>query len=162
MAISQSSLRNQLASLTNSSGIHKEQADKYRALLDQILLNTGNELVDTLKLFIEASKYRISWGGLQNGIFSSTFFILVVNEHVSLVISRQILSDVSTHLTKLPDDISKAVSHFTLDKVQPRVISFEEQVASIRQHLAQIYERTQNWKEAANVLGGIPLETGQK
>lgn len=79
-----------------------------------------------------------------------------------MVISRQILSDVSTHLTKLPDDISKAVSHFTLDKVQPRVISFEEQVASIRQHLAQIYERTQNWKEAANVLGGIPLETGQK
>lgn len=85
-----------------------------------------------------------------------------MNEHVSLVISRQILSDVSTHLAKLPDDISKAVSHFTLDKVQPRVISFEEQVASIRQHLAGIYERNQNWKEAANVLGGIPLETGQK
>ena len=72
------------------------------------------------------------------------------------------MTDVGTHLTKLPDDISKSVSHFTLDKVQPRVISFEEQVASIRQHLAQIYEREQNWKEAANVLGGIPLETGQK
>lgn len=56
MAISQSALRNQLAALTNFSGIHKEQADKYRGLLDQILLNTGNELVDTLKLFIEASK----------------------------------------------------------------------------------------------------------
>lgn len=36
------------------------------------------------------------------------------------------------------------------------------QVASIRQHLADIYERNQNWKEAANVLVGIPLETGQK
>lgn len=47
-------------------------------------------------------------------------------------------------------------------QVQPRVISFEEQVASIRQHLADIYERNQNWREAANVLVGIPLETGQK
>lgn len=78
------------------------------------------------------------------------------------MISRQILSDVSSHLIKLPDDISKAVSHYTLDKVQPRVISFEEQVASIRQHLADIYERNQNWRDAASVLVGIPLETGQK
>jgi COP9 signalosome complex subunit 4 len=88
--------------------------------------------------------------------------ILVVHEHVSLVISRQILTDVGIHLTKLSDDVSKQVSHFTLDKVQPRVISFEEQVASIRQHLSQIYVRVNNWREAALVLGGIPLETGQK
>lgn len=54
------------------------------------------------------------------------------------------------------------MSHYTLEKVQPRVISFEEQVASIRQHLADIYERNQNWREAASVLVGIPLETGQK
>lgn len=81
---------------------------------------------------------------------------------MSLVISRQILTDICTYLTKLPDESSKVISHFTLDKVQPRVISFEEQVASIRQHLAQIYERTEQWKEAANVLGGIPLETGQR
>lgn len=86
----------------------------------------------------------------------------VVNEHVSLVISRQILSEVAVHLTSLSDEISLAISHFTLDKVQPRVISFEEQVSNIRQHLAQIYERQGNWKEAANVLVGIPLETGQK
>lgn len=86
----------------------------------------------------------------------------VVNEHVSLVISRQLLTDVSQQLGRLPDNVSQSVSHFTLDKVQPRVISFEEQVASIRQHLALIYERQQNWHEAANVLVGIPLETGQK
>lgn len=79
-----------------------------------------------------------------------------------MVISRQILTDVSTKLIKLHDEPSKIISHFALDRVQPRVISFEEQVASIRQHLAQIYERHQNWREAANVLVGIPLETGQK
>lgn len=90
------------------------------------------------------------------------FSILVVNENVSLVISRQILTDIGNQLARLSDDVSKIVSHFTLEKVQPRVISFEEQVASIRQHLSQIYEREENWKEAANVLGQIPLETGQK
>lgn len=42
------------------------------------------------------------------------------------------------------------------------MISFEEQVASIRQHLADIYEREGQWREAAEVLTGIPLETGQK
>lgn len=86
----------------------------------------------------------------------------VVNENVSLVISRQILTDIGNQFSRLADDVSKVVSHFTLDKVQPRVISFEEQVACIRQHLSQIYEREENWKEAANVLGQIPLETGQK
>lgn len=78
------------------------------------------------------------------------------------MISRQLLTDVGQQLGRLSDNVSQAVSHFTLDKVQPRVISFEEQVASIRQHLAQIYERQHNWHEAANVLVGIPLETGQK
>ncbi|XP_015126922.1 COP9 signalosome complex subunit 4 [Diachasma alloeum] len=133
-------VRQQLTSLAHSGGSHKEQADKYRAILDEILSSSGDELVDTLKIFIEA----------------------IVNENVSLVISRQVLTDVSNRLLHLPDEISKAVSHYTLDKVQPRVISFEEQVASIRQHLADIYERNQNWREAANVLVGIPLETGQK
>ncbi|OXU21341.1 hypothetical protein TSAR_002333 [Trichomalopsis sarcophagae] len=135
-----SAMRQQLANLAHSGGSHKDQAEKYRSFLDAILASSGDELAETLKVFIEA----------------------IVNENVSLVISRQVLTDVSNRLQVLPDEISKAVSHYTLDKVQPRVISFEEQVASIRQHLADIYERNQNWREAANVLVGIPLETGQK
>lgn len=89
-------------------------------------------------------------------------FFQVVKDQVSLVISRQILTDICTHLTKLPDDASLIISNFTLERVQPRVISFEEQVATIRQHLASIYERQEQWREAANVLGLIPLETGQR
>ena len=140
MVITSNNLRSQLMALVNFSGTHKEQADRYRQLLEVVLTNNGNELIETLKLFVEA----------------------IVNEHVSLVISRQILNDVGIQLSKLPDEVSKQVSHFTLEKVQPRVISFEEQVAGIRQHLADIYERNQQWREAANVLVGIPLETGQK
>lgn len=51
-----------------------------------------------------------------------------MNENVSLVISRQLLTDVSTHLGLLADSVSQDVSHFALDVIQPRVISFEEQV----------------------------------
>ncbi|XP_021922329.1 COP9 signalosome complex subunit 4 [Zootermopsis nevadensis] len=140
MAVNVMSVKQQLAVLATAGGSHKDQAEKYRSILDVILTSSGDDLAETLKVFIEA----------------------IVNENVSLVISRQILTDVSTQLTVLPDAISKAVSHYTLDKVQPRVISFEEQVASIRQHLADIYEREQSWRDAASVLVGIPLETGQK
>lgn len=140
MGIPAAVLRTQLMGLTNFIGTHKDQADKYRQLLKSVLSNTGPELIDTLKLFVEA----------------------IVNEHVSLVIARQILNDVGVELSKLPDDMSKQLSHFTLEKVHPRVISFEEQVAGIRFHLANIYERNQQWRDAATVLVGIPLETGQK
>uniref|UniRef100_A0A1B6CDI1 COP9 signalosome complex subunit 4 n=1 Tax=Clastoptera arizonana TaxID=38151 RepID=A0A1B6CDI1_9HEMI len=141
MTLSTSSIRQHLVALASSSGgTHKDLAEKYRAILDSVLATPETEIVEGLKVFIET----------------------IVNENVSLVISRQILTDISNQLIVLPDSISKAVSHYTLEKVQPRVISFEEQVASIRQHLASIYEREQNWKEAANVLVGIPLETGQK
>ncbi|KAF8782588.1 COP9 signalosome complex subunit 4-like [Argiope bruennichi] len=135
-----SNIKQHLAGLASLGGTPKDQADRYRAVLDNIVKTTGEELVEGLQSFVES----------------------IVNENVSLVISRQLLTDVGIHLTKLPDDVSKRVSHYTLDKVQPRVVSFEEQVASIRQHLADIYEKEHSWREAANVLVGIPLETGQK
>jgi hypothetical protein len=49
------SLRQQLAAFTVASGGHKEQADRYRTLLEQILAmnEAENEL---LKIFIEASE----------------------------------------------------------------------------------------------------------
>ncbi|XP_050302083.1 COP9 signalosome complex subunit 4 [Anthonomus grandis grandis] len=133
-------IRATLQSIIQGGGSHKEMGEKYRTTLELILKETGNDVIEGLQVLIEA----------------------IVNENVSLVISRQILTEISTHLMKLPDEVSKLVSHYMLEKVQPRVISFEEQVASIRQHLADIYERNQQWREAAAVLVGIPLETGQK
>lgn len=130
----------QLASLSHGGGSHKDVTEKYKGILEDILKSQGANLVQGLQAFVEA----------------------LVHENVSLVISRQLLSDFCSHLTKLPDALAKDVAHFTLDKVHTRVISFEEQVGAIRQHLANIYEREQKWREAANVLVGIPLETGQR
>lgn len=56
MAIPAASLRTQLLALVNFSGTHKEHADRYRVLLEGVLSNAGTDLVDALKIFIEASK----------------------------------------------------------------------------------------------------------
>ena len=65
----------------------------------------------------------------------------MVNENVSLVISRQLLTDFCNHLLQLEDSVAKQVAHFTLEKVQARVISFEEQVRVI-QLMAVLQEQT--------------------
>lgn len=54
----------------------------------------------------------------------------MLNEVVSLVISRQLLGDFCAQLLQLDDATAKQVAHFTLEKVQARVISFEEQVST--------------------------------
>ena len=79
------------------------------------------------------------YSSLLDGIFASPteFGILegvrvfvrhVVNENVSLVISRQLLSELSSHMLRLPDSTAEQVALFVLETVQPRAISFEEQV----------------------------------
>jgi len=131
---------NLVANLTNAGGSHKDISEKFRDILEQILKSGEDELVEGLKAFIES----------------------ITNENVSLVISRQLLTEFGNILRTLEDSVSKAVSHFFLEIIAPRVISFEDQVGAIRQHLADIFEREQDWTKAALTLVGIPLETGQK
>ncbi|XP_022087433.1 COP9 signalosome complex subunit 4-like [Acanthaster planci] len=134
------SIKRQLSALVNTGSAPKDLTEKYRKILTDVLKLKDNALIEGLQASIEA----------------------LVNENVSLVISRQLLTEVSNHLGTLSDEVSKKVSHFMIEKVQPRVVSFEEQVATVRQHLASIFEREQSWREAANILVGIPLESGQK
>lgn len=51
------------------------------------------------------------------GLCQFSLMISVINEQVSLVISRQVLSDVGQHLTKIDDETSKNIAHYTLEKV---------------------------------------------
>ena len=119
----------QLNNLISSGGSHREVQEKYWFILDSILTHNEDELIEAPKTFIEA----------------------IANENVNLVISGQLLSEVGATLVQLED----SVSHFTLEVVQPHIISFEDQVVAIRQ-------REQNWSKVGKVLVGIPLETSQK
>lgn len=87
---------------------------------------------------------------------------LLINESVGLVISRQLFSDLCSSLTNLSKEEAKLIANYALEKIQPRAISFEDQVTSYRQLLAEIYENERDWRKAANILSGIPLETSQK
>ena len=88
--------------------------------------------------------------------------MVVIDEATPLVISRTLLQVFATSLRDLPPDVQKAVGHYTLDKTQPRVVAFEEQVSIIRIQVAKIYEREENWREAAKILIAIPLDSGQR
>ena len=97
-------VRKKLAAVADKGGAHKDMVEKYRGVLENIL-KTGSGLGDGLKAFAEA----------------------MVQENVNLVVSRPILHDFCTGLSSLPDAVAKDVSHFTLERLQPRAISFEEQ-----------------------------------
>ena len=47
---------------------------------------------------------------------------------VSLMVSRNVLTELCTALPNLDDTVSEATGRFILDKIQQRVISFEDQV----------------------------------
>lgn len=49
-----------------------------------------------------------------------------------------------------------------LDKVQPRAVSYEEQVSAVREHLAALYEGQEEWSKAAHALAGIDLDSGMR
>lgn len=93
---------------------------------------------------------------------TKAFIDLLINESVGLVISRQLFADLCTALANLTREEAKVVANYALEKIQPRAISFEDQVTSFRQLLAEIYESELDWKRAATILSGIPLETSQK
>jgi len=85
----------------------------------------------------------------------------MLDEKTPLVISRTLLSPFAQALPKLSADMHKDIAHYALEKIQPRVVAFEQQVSQIRLALAKLYEEEEEWKEAAKVLIAIPLDSGQ-
>lgn len=82
---------------------------------------------------------------------------------MSLVITRPVLADFVSRLDSIQDiEAKKQVLIFSLEKVHPRAVSFEEQAAAIREKLADIYEDEGDHKSAARALQGITLESGQR
>ncbi|RDY00294.1 COP9 signalosome complex subunit 4 [Mucuna pruriens] len=81
---------------------------------------------------------------------------------VPLVVSRQLLQTFAQELGRLEPEIQKEIAHYTLAQIQPRVVSFEEQVLVIREKLAELYESEKQWSKAAQMLSGIDLDSGMR
>ena len=109
---------------------------------------------------------------------------VVNDEQVGLVVARQVLNDLvkSVEDGAIKDmEAQKSLIRKTLEVLQPRLVSFEEQVRSmckfstfflshvtrvqasaLRYKLADILEREEEWAEAARVLMGISMESGNR
>jgi len=126
-------LFNQIAAVAD----HKTKNEKYKQLLDQFL---GGQQANELKAFVDH----------------------MLDEKTPLVISRTLLSAFAVGIPKLKPELHKEIGHYSLDKIQPRVVAFEDQVSIIRVDLARLYEEEEEWREAAKILIAIPLDTGQR
>jgi len=112
---------------------HKSKTERYKQVLDDILAKGA--LID-LKAFVDH----------------------MIEERTPLVISRTLLQMFALGISKLSDEQHKEIAQYALEKIQSRVVAFEEQVAVIRQNLALVFESEEEWKEAALTLIGIPLD----
>jgi COP9 signalosome complex subunit 4 len=85
----------------------------------------------------------------------------VVVEDTPVIISRQLLQLFAVGIGGLPNPVHKEIAQYALTKVQPRVVTFEEQVTVIRENLAELYQAEQDFLQAAQILEGIP-DTGHR
>ncbi|KAG6750235.1 hypothetical protein POTOM_047329 [Populus tomentosa] len=112
---------------------------------------------------IEQYKHILSSVISSNDIVQAKKFIdHMLSDDVPLVVSRQLLQTFAHELGRLEPETQKEIAHYTLAQIQPRVVSFEEQVLIIREKLAELYESEQQWSKAAQMLSGIDLDSGMR
>ena len=133
---------------------------RFKSVLDETIQDPKeSQSLDSYKKFLDAGLYFSSL----NGCLIFVVISLVVDDKIVLVASRQLLTDLcTTYLTRLPSEQAKEVALYALERIAARAISFEDQVGLYRTFLADIYEREENWREAAKTLCGAPLESAQK
>ncbi|KAF8540918.1 hypothetical protein BDD12DRAFT_733591 [Trichophaea hybrida] len=132
----------QLSSLEMSSASQGDKATAFTSLLRSIISNVpAQQLRQSLTAFIDT----------------------VLSDSVGIVTSRPVLSECVTAISGIKStDIKKVVYVYTLEKLRPKIISFEEQDCNIRESLADIYEAEEENGEAAKVLQGIQLNPHQR
>jgi len=134
---STNTMTSQFASIA-SLGDHKTKTEKYKQLLENFV---EKQDAQSLKEFVDH---------------------MLDESKTPLVISRTLLQAFALLLPKLSSNVHKDIAHYSLDKIQSRVVAFEEQVSQIRIDLAKLYEQEEEWKEAAKILIAVPLDTGQR
>lgn len=86
----------------------------------------------------------------------------VASESTALVISRVVLQEFAVGLKNLEPEQHVKVAQIAIEKIQPRVVAFEDQISVIREDLSKVFEDNEQYVEAAKILMGIPLESGQR
>lgn len=86
----------------------------------------------------------------------------MLSDDVPLVVSRPVLTTFAQKVSTLISEKHKEVAQYALERIQPRVVSFEEQATIIREKLAELHENEEHWTKAAQTLAGIDLDSGMR
>ncbi|KAF8165311.1 hypothetical protein B0H34DRAFT_649762 [Crassisporium funariophilum] len=134
------------AKLTQFSGLsQKDKGPAFISLIPEILSQSGSAIARDLHTLVDT---------------------VVNQDSVGLVVGRQVLSELVKVLGEgaiQNVDLRKQVVEDTLATVQPRIVSYEEQqVNTLRFQLADLLEEEEEWSDAARVLMGISLDSGQR
>lgn len=89
-------------------------------------------------------------------------FLVVVQESVALVVSRQAIQQFAESIPTMKHDAFVPVAEHALKALQARTISFEEHFSTISEKLAHVYLADGKFREAGDLLAGIPLDSGQR
>lgn len=113
----------------------RQKVEQYKHILSTVL--ASNDVVQA-KQFIDHSQcflsfinsfcYLYSSNRLWQIVLNCWNFCAVLSDDVPLVVSRQLLQTFAQELGKLEAEFQKEISHYALSQIQPRVVSFEEQV----------------------------------
>ena len=93
----------------------------------------------------------------------NAYFNSVLGESLGIVAARPLLASAVEAVRDLknPED-QISVGQHALQSLQSRVVSFEDQDATIREILADAYQQEEEWTESAKMLQGINLESSQR
>lgn len=93
----------------------------------------------------------------------NTFVDTLLSDNINIITSRPVLSEFVKAIGTIQNvEIKKDVYVNTLEKLQPKSVSFEEQDCNIREALADIYEAEEENGEAAKVLSRIQFQPNQR
>ena len=87
----------------------------------------------------------------------------VLGESLGIVAARPLLGSAIEAITSLSNsEVRIEVGTHALQVLEPRVVSFEEQDAHIREIMADAYTEQEDFIDAAKMLQGIQLESSQR
>jgi len=93
----------------------------------------------------------------------AAFIDSILSESLSIVAARPLLGSAVEAISSLSSTEAKiSVGTRALQTLESRVVSFEEQDATIREIMADAYQEQEEFIEAAKMLQGIQLESSQR
>lgn len=106
---------------------------------------------------LEAYLQMINGASTTEELRHITAQILDPSTSISLVVARPVVNELIKKISSSEELLTTALA-----ALSPRTSTFEEQVAAVREALATRLEEQQEFLEAARILQGISLESGQR